>query len=123
VKRRTKLGDEAEIDVFKDTKEAKRNPTIEILDKILNSRVMQVLINVFTIYALFGDDIKVAALPKSADLAFNILNLMALVIFTVEILISCKTRKDYFLSFFFWLDVLSTLSLILDLTWVNNQLL
>ncbi len=123
MKRRTKLGDEAEIDVFKDTKEAKRNPTIEILDKILNSRVMQVLINVFTIYALFGDDIKVAALPKSADLAFNILNLMALVIFTVEILISCKTRKDYFLSFFFWLDVLSTLSLILDLTWVNNQLL
>jgi hypothetical protein len=109
--------------VFKDTKEIKKNPTVEILDKILNSRVMQTLVNVFTIYALFGDDIKVAALPKSADLAFNILNLMALVIFTAEILISCKTRKDYFLSFFFWLDVLSTLSLVLDLTWVNNQLL
>ena len=35
--------------------------------------------------------------------------------FSFEIALSVIVRKDYFNSFFFWLDIISTVSLILDI--------
>ncbi len=38
-----------------------------------------------TLYALFGDDLKIAFFNKSADEAFNWITMFALVFFTIEI--------------------------------------
>lgn len=31
-------------------------------------------------------------------------------------------KDDYFLGFYFWLDVISTLSLLLDVGWISNSI-
>ena len=42
--------------------------------------------------------------------------------FTVEIIIACLVKPGYFLSFFFWLDVISTASMIFDIGWINDAI-
>ncbi|CAJ1425630.1 unnamed protein product [Effrenium voratum] len=77
---------------------------------------------VLTIYALTGDDLRVLMTEKPADLYFNVLVLVCIAIFSFEILISVMGKSDYFLGFFFVLDFISTITLVLDLTWVNDAL-
>ena len=38
--------------------------------------------------------------------------------FLVEILLACIAKDGYFLSFFFWLDLVSTFSMVTDIGWV-----
>lgn len=96
--------------------------------------------SVLTIWALYNSDIKFAATSKEADEAFEIIITIAFFLFIVEILASCFYKPDYlyipqwrpledeewyetwyrrlqFGSFYFWLDWIATLSLILE---VNN---
>jgi len=42
--------------------------------------------------------------------------------FTIEIILSVIVKKGYTFSFFFWLDILSTISLILDINMVSNAI-
>lgn len=75
-----------------------------------------------TIYALFGDDIRVLSFNKNDDVYFDIITIVALLAFTAEISLSVLAKPGYKLSFFFWLDILSTLSLILDIQWISNAI-
>jgi hypothetical protein len=38
--------------------------------------------------------------------------------FTLEIILASVAKEEYFLTFFFWLDVVSTLSMLTDIGWV-----
>lgn len=68
-----------------------------------------------TIYALFGDDIRVITTTKSADLYFDVITISAMSTFTIEILLGMLSKISYTCSFYFWLDLISTISLILDI--------
>eukprot|EP00927_Polykrikos_kofoidii_P002837 TRINITY_DN11134_c0_g1_i1.p1 TRINITY_DN11134_c0_g1~~TRINITY_DN11134_c0_g1_i1.p1 ORF type:complete len:1042 (-),score=199.43 TRINITY_DN11134_c0_g1_i1:141-3266(-) len=76
-----------------------------------------------TFYALFGDDFRIAATHKDVDEVFNILTIITMAVFSFEISAACFGREGYFLGFFFILDLVSTVTLALDLTWVANFLL
>ena len=56
------------------------------------------------------------------DQVFYGLTLFAMVCFIVEIVLSSIVKHDYFLSFFFWLDVISTLTMIPDCGWIWDPL-
>lgn len=56
------------------------------------------------------------------DVWFDVLTITCLVVFTLEIFLSCLGKDDYMLGFFFWLDVISTVTLILDLTAVREEM-
>ena len=75
-----------------------------------------------TLYALFGDDIRVLATDKDGDVYFWILNCIAMGMFVLELLIASFVKKGYFWGFFFFLDVLSTLSLLLDIGWISEAM-
>merc|ERR1719506_3413094 len=60
--------------------------------------------------------------PKPADMIFNYLVILCIVVFSFEVVISCLGKDDYFMGFFFILDVASTATLVLDLTWVADEL-
>ncbi|EER05521.1 conserved hypothetical protein [Perkinsus marinus ATCC 50983] len=83
---------------------------------------IKIVTSIFTIYALFGDDIRVSSTSHTADPTFDVLTSISLFIFTVEVLAASIGKDDYLWSFFFFLDVLSTASLILDLTFVAEAL-
>ena len=50
------------------------------------------------------------------------MNIIAMIAFSLEIFIASLCKNDYFNGFFFWLDVVSTFSLLLDIGWVTTVL-
>jgi len=77
---------------------------------------------VLTIFALFGDDFRLAITHQRTDDLFNALTIISCIVFTIEIVAQSLGQEEYFLGFFFWLDLLSTITLALDLTWVSAEL-
>ena len=78
---------------------------------------------ILTLFALVFDDIRILAFPKSMDdFCFTITSII-MAIFSIELVISSVAVKGYFLSFFFWLDIISTLSLLTDIGWGMDWLL
>ena len=71
-----------------------------------------------TLYALFFDDIRILCLPIYADSIVYSFTTFVLVCFSVEIILHSFADRNYINSFFFWLDVISTLSLIFDIGWI-----
>jgi hypothetical protein len=76
-----------------------------------------------TIYALFGDDIRMLFFSKQVDNAFYICTIIAMVFFLLEILLASLSKEDYFLGFYFWLDLVATISLIFDIGWFWDAIL
>lgn len=75
-----------------------------------------------TLYALLGDDLRLIYAPKSYDYVFTRLTIVSLILFTVELTLSCLGYENYLNSFFFWLDLVSTASLITDIEPIMNWL-
>lgn len=76
-----------------------------------------------TIFALFGDDFKYLVLPKTLDFYFDLLTLFAMAAFFIEMVLSYHCKPSYRCSFFFLLDLVSTLSMVLDLSYVSETYL
>jgi hypothetical protein len=80
---------------------------------------------VLTLYALFGDDFRLATSDKPADIVFYVLSFIALLVFIIELVVASLGQPYYFEftynkngfvlpSFYFWLDVAATVSLYPD---------
>ena len=89
----------------------------------MNHWSMTLAMTIVTLYALFGDDIKLAVFSKQEDVVFNYITSVALGLFTLEITLNALSQENYFNSFYFWLDVISTLSLITDISWIWNLII
>lgn len=81
------------------------------------------LTTLLTIYALFGDDFRLAVTHKRLDPMFDVLTITCILVFCVEIFASSLGQDEYFLGFFFLLDVVSTATLVMDLSWISDLLL
>eukprot|EP00448_Togula_jolla_P014558 CAMPEP_0170573382 /NCGR_PEP_ID=MMETSP0224-20130122/2736_1 /TAXON_ID=285029 /ORGANISM="Togula jolla, Strain CCCM 725" /LENGTH=971 /DNA_ID=CAMNT_0010895967 /DNA_START=21 /DNA_END=2936 /DNA_ORIENTATION=- len=90
--------------------------------KIVEHKLAMALTTVLTIYALLGDDFRLYATNMPADPIFNVMVIICVIIFSIEVLLSCLGKSDYYMGFFFFLDVVSTVSLVLDLTFVADTL-
>ena len=75
-----------------------------------------------TIFALFGDDFRLWFTDSSADIYFYALLSLSFLLFTSEILINSCVVDEFKYSFFFWLDIVATLSLIPDIGWAIELL-
>ena len=72
-----------------------------------------------TIYALFFDDIRMMAFPASQDDIFFGITLVCMIMFATEIVLaSIGKGNEYACTFIFWLDVVSTVSMIPDCGWI-----
>ena len=76
-----------------------------------------------TVWALFGDDLRVILTNRAADVLFNVSFLFCFAVFAAEILASCMCKQGYIMGFFFFLDIFSTLSILLDVGWISNTIL
>ena len=91
-------------------------------ERYLDNIYFNLFITLITIYALFASDIQAAAFQAKDDNVFDILSLLSMGIFLVEIILSFVIKRQYRFSFFFWLDLISTFSLLLDVTLVQDAL-
>lgn len=81
----------------------------------MNTSFVQTLMFLVTLYALLGDDIRLLAFPKSLDDTFIKMTIASLFLFLIELTLASIGQPDYLGSFFFWLDLISTLSIITDI--------
>ena len=79
----------------------------------------QIFITVLALFSLFSDDIRQAATDHSADPIFDGIHIALMAIFTIELVLSWVAIEDYRLSFFFVLDLISTLSILLDISMIT----
>lgn len=68
-----------------------------------------------TIYALIADDIKLLTCDVSADKYFTAVTIWSFFMFLLELIAASIGKQGYVLSFFFWLDLIATLSIISDI--------
>ena len=77
---------------------------------------------VLTVWALFGSDIQMAGTQASADEGFLILTIICLIGFATELLLQSLSKDGYFLGFYFYLDVIATVSMLFDIPTVMEGL-
>lgn len=78
---------------------------------------------IVTIYALVGEDIKIITTEKPTDFYFMWVTGVAFILFFIEIIVTVIGKENYLNSFFFWLDLVSTLSLITDIEPIWSKIL
>ncbi|KAL2613527.1 hypothetical protein R1flu_025219 [Riccia fluitans] len=88
------------------------HPKVARLNRALESRTWNILLIVATLVALFIDDVVKGFLPKAADMYESHVLTACLILFLSEAALLCIFRERYFLSFFFWLDLLGSVTLI-----------
>jgi len=89
---------------------------------LIDSWQWSIFMTVVTIYTLFFDDIRVACIPKSADDAFYTITCLCFALFLFEIILASIYQPKYWMSFFFWLDILATFSMVFDIGWIMDNL-
>jgi len=82
---------------------------------------MQVWVGIITIYALFFDDIKILAFDKANDDITNAVTLVCVITYVLELISLSIAQKGYFNSFYFWLDFVSTASMIPEVNWLWQE--
>ena len=92
------------------------NNTQKLIRQLLQSLGFQIFISILALISLFSDDVRMSAFDGSADLAFDIVHIILLLIFLVELILSCYSIPDYSCSFYFFLDLISSFSLLLDVS-------
>jgi len=73
----------------------------------------------FAVGALYTKDLCYAVVPKTAD--FFVMNVLLSVIFFwlfLELILYSATHRNYCFTFFFWLDLVGTSSVLIDIPWI-----
>jgi len=93
-------------------------PIREIVREYVIGNTVTAIMTFTTLFALFGDDLRIWFASKDDDVYFFIALAISLVLFTLELLLQSCVLEDFAYSFYFWLDFVATLSLILDVPWL-----
>ncbi len=112
------------VEVKKDTgKKKKSKKKKNICTLIVDSNYFIAFMTLLTVFALLSNDLQTAYLPPDVDFSFDMLQAILLFFFTSEIIMTCIGKTGYIGSFFFWLDLIATLSLIQDISFIFNPIL
>ena len=95
---------------------------VKMMNCILNNKCYMFFMTMITLYALFMDDIRVLSCPVSADEILYGVTTAAFALFIIELLLSSLAIDGYLLGFYFWLDLIATVSLISDIGWIWNRI-
>ena len=79
------------------------------------------LVNICTLYALFADYLRVIFFNKPADIVFDIFVIFIICVFTIEIIVYWVAEQNYYLGFYFYLDIITTIFLIFDITTISDK--
>jgi hypothetical protein len=88
----------------------------------VEGKFVTILMTVVTIFAIFGDDIRLWLTDKNADPYFYTALLVSFFLFFSEILINTVVTDEFKYSFFFWLDIIATISVLIDIQWITDIL-
>jgi len=87
----------------------------------LNNLIFKIIINMTVVFVLFGSDIRFLT-PHATDKIFDAFFIFSIFLFIMEIQFSIVMDRLYLFRFFFWLDIISTISLIFEISFVYESL-
>ena len=94
----------------------------ESLQAIIDHKLFGLVMALFTVFALFGDDIRLSTCAKSSDDVFFGISAVTFLAFLAELLLTHFARSDYTGGFYFWLDFIAMLSIVPDIGWLWEPL-
>lgn len=80
------------------------------------------IMSILTIFCLFAPDFQHILISMRYDDIFNSCYIFIFTVFMLEFLISIWVKPSYANSFFFWIDLLATLSMLLEADWILTPL-
>mmetsp|Transcript_33782 Transcript_33782/g.40808 ORF Transcript_33782/g.40808 Transcript_33782/m.40808 type:complete len:903 (+) Transcript_33782:122-2830(+) len=95
----------------------------EFLLNAVESPAVSIFMTIVTLWALFGDDLRLIVTHKADDEVFEGITIFMLVVFSLELIALSIAKDEYFLSFYFVLDLVATFSLIFDINAVVEGML
>ena len=95
-------------------------PSRQKVREFFEGKFVTILMAAVTIFALFGDDFRLWFTNKNADTYIDAALIISLIAFTTEILVNSCVVDDFKYSFFFWLDIIATVSILVDVVAVWN---
>jgi hypothetical protein len=90
----------------------------KLVKRYLVHNVELMLMTIVTTFALFGPDLKSLSLNSNYDAIFNGFFFFVMFLFFIELSASIWVKENYFRSFFFWLDLFASLSMVLEIDWI-----
>jgi len=97
-------------------KKRRNNPKVKIR-QFIDSGPISALINICILWALFSEDIRVMAMPKTADYPVWSIHVVVMFIFLLEVVIRICVQRGYFncgFGFYFWLDFIASVTMFFD---------
>lgn len=94
------------------------------MNKWINSAGPQFFLGILLLLSLFmAESWVLGNAPDSYNDALYGTLSAVFIVFCCEIFVYCTVQDGYMFSFFFWLDVVGTLSIILDIGWIARYFL
>jgi hypothetical protein len=91
--------------------------------RLLHSKVYIIVTMLCTLWALLGEDIYLLqGPPVSLDRNIYSIFVVCVVLFLVDLMLRGKYEAGYWLSFWFWLDVIALVSLLPEVIWVVAEI-
>ncbi len=88
----------------------------------IEGKFVTVVMTLVTVFALVGDDIRLWKTQKETDNIFFASLILSFWLFALELILNTVVIEEFKYSFFFWLDIIATLSLIPDIPWITDIL-
>ena len=92
------------------------------IEKLIDNYYWIGAMSLVTFYALFADDVRILAMPKSADIVFDVLTIFAMTLYLIELVLATIAVEGYFLSFYFWVDLVSLVSMLTDISFLLREI-
>ena len=109
-----------ELDIFSINVPQNSSKSLNKIDKFLASAKWNIAIVFMTFYVLFIDDIRALTINPAYDLEIDVSLFLCIGVFIIEILLNMLVNVEYRWNFFFWIDVISTLTILLDTQYFTN---
>jgi hypothetical protein len=110
-------------------------PVLDFMSRMIESPLWNVIIIFNTILLLFGSEVQDLWIPPHGDIVMNVFFTIALAVFSFDIIMrcfldpsympwcGCAASKSSLGSFMWWCDVVSTLTLLYNISFINTNLL
>jgi hypothetical protein len=90
--------------------------------KFMDSGEVQLFLGVLLMLSLFlADSWAVGNAPDSQNEVMYAILMFVVVVFSFEVVILSIVADGYFNGFFFWMDLLGTISILLDIGWISDS--
>ena len=105
----------------KDINKIENKIKVFISQYFINIPILFIMI-IMNLFSLFSNDIRHLWVDKNADIYIDIINLIALLYFIIEIIILCLLDDTYLASFIFWIDLIGALFILFNVEFIIQKI-